>query len=156
MATLSSEHKAFIVTMLARFEAPSDVQEAVNEEFGLEVSSSQIAYYNPQARSGNDRLADRWKELFEEQRRRYTEAIEDVAIAHERVRLEKLQKVVDDRMKHSDHRTVMRALEQAAKERGGAFTNVRDVQSKGEKVQPPDIYVYGGEEPDQEEAEDER
>lgn len=150
MATLSARHKAFIVTLLARFEAPSDVQEAVNEEFDLEVSSSQIAYYNPQARSGNDRLADRWKELFKEQRRRYTDAIEDVAIAHERVRLEKLQKVVESRMQHSDHRTVMKALEQAAKERGGAYTNKRDVTSKGERLEPPNIYVYGGEEPDQE------
>jgi len=154
MAELSTEVKVFIVTSLARFEAPGDVRKAVNREYGVEVSSSQVAYYNPAAPTGNDRLADRWKELYRETREAFTGRVEDVAIAHERVRLEKLQEVVEERMSAKDHRTAMAALKQAAKERGKAFTNVRDVQSRGERLEPPDIYVYGGEEPALEEGDE--
>jgi glycerate-2-kinase len=73
-----------------------------------------------------------------------------VAIAHERFRLEKLQEILERRLEHADDQTAMDALKQAARERGKAFTNVRDVQSKGEKVEPPDIFVYGGEPPEEE------
>lgn len=150
MATLSTPHKVFIVTALARFHTPTEVAEAVQQEFGLEVTRQQVDYYNPKTSTGRDRLAKRWKELHEEARRRYLGQVEEVAVAHERWRLEKLEKIVRDRMDRMDHGTAMKALEQAARERGKAYTNVTDLQSKGKPVETPNIFVYGGEPPEEE------
>lgn len=144
MARLSSDQKSFIVNALARFHAPSEVVTLVKDEFDIEVSRQQVDYYNPKTGSSSDHLADRWKELFEAVRAGYIEGQIEVAIAHERWRLEQLEQIVRDRMERKDHRTAMKALKQAARERGKAFTNVRDVQSRGEQVTPPNIYVYGG------------
>lgn len=142
MATLTKDQKSFIVTALARFHTPSEVVELVKQAFGIEISRQQVDYYHPQTASSGGHLAERWEELFAAVRERYLEEIEQVAIAHERYRLEQLQRIVEDRMKRGDHRTAMKALEQAAKERGRVYTNVQDVQSRGRSL--PNIYVYGG------------
>lgn len=150
MATLSHRHKSFIVTALARFHTPTEVVELVQEEFGLELDRRQVDYYNPRT---SQQPAARWCDLFEEARKKYVDDVSDVAIAHERFRLEKLEEILRDRMRRMDHGTAMAALEQAAKERGKAYTNVRDLQSRGERLEPPNIYVYGGETPEEEDGE---
>lgn len=142
MPTLTTDQKCFIVSALARFHSPTQVTRLVKQYFGIEVSRQQVDYYNPRTASSAGHLADRWKELFETVRKRYVDAVEEVAIAHERYRLEQLQRIVDHRMKKDDHSTVLEAIEQAAKERGRAYTNVRDLQSQGQQL--PDIYVFGG------------
>lgn len=147
MPTLTAAQKVFVVTALARFHTPTETAELVKEEFDVDVPRNQIDYYNPRTKRTP---AEKWVDLFEEQRRRYLSSVEDVAVAHERFRLEQLQKIVRDRMRRMDHGTAMAALEQAAKERGKAYTNVRDVQSKGERIETPDIFVYGGEPPEEE------
>lgn len=146
MATLTSSQKRFVVNALARFKTVPEVRGLVKDEFGLELSRQQIHYYDPSSRTGGI-PAPRWRELHQEVRDAYVENVAAVAVAHERFRLEQLSRIVRERMEAGDHRTVLTALKQAAKERGKAFTNVRDVQSRGERVDPPDIFVYGGEAP---------
>lgn len=156
MATLTDAQKRFIVIQLARFRTMEEIRDAVKDEFDVEVSRQQVHYYNPSSRTAG-KPADRWVELHEEARKAYIDNPEEVAIATERWRLEQLLQVARKRMKAGDHQTAMKALKQAAKERGQAFTNVRDLQSKGDKLeQPPDIFVYGGdqEEPEPEEPEE--
>lgn len=143
MATLTTGQQAFVVTALAQFNTPTEVVELVKQEFGLEVSRQQVAYYDPSSRATGT-PAKRWRELHEEARKRYIENVEEVALAHERYRLETLQRVLRRRLEVKDDHTVLDVLEQAAKERGRVYTNVRDIQSKGEKV--PDIFVFGSEE----------
>lgn len=152
MATLTKAQKSFIVTALARFHSPSEVVELVKQDFGFQISRQQVDYYNPTTASSKGHLASRWAELFEIVRERYVRSLEQVAIAHERYRLEQLQRIVEDRMRRGDHVTAMKALEQAAKERGNAYTNVRDIQSQSGQL--PNIYVYGGTEEGRESASD--
>ena len=153
MATLTDTQKRFIVIQLARFRTMEEIREAVKEEFDVEVSRQQVHYYNPSSRTAG-KPADRWVELHEKAREAYIDSPEEVPIAVERWRLEQLLEVARKRMKAGDHQTAMKALKQAAKERGQAFTNIQDVQSKGEKMESvPNIFVYGGqEEAPQEEA----
>lgn len=143
MPRLSNNQKCVIVTALARFRSPSEVVDLVKQEFGIDVSRQQVDYYNPRTASSSDHLADRWRQLFREQRSRYLGSVQQVAIAHERYRLEQLQKILHERMKAGDHVTALKVLKQAAKERGRQYTNVRDIQSDGDKVDTPTIYVFG-------------
>lgn len=156
MATLEDQHRRFIVIQLARFRRVKEIREAVKEEFGLELDRQQVHYYDPTSSTGRT-PAQKWVELYQESRKAYIDNPEKVDVAHERFRLEKLSDIARKRLEAGDHQTAMKALKQAAKERGQAFTNVRDLQSKGDKLeQPPDIFVYGGEqeEPEPEEAQD--
>ena len=146
MATLTASQKRFIVTALARFKSVPEVRALVKDEFGLELSRQQVHYYDPSSRTGGF-PADRWKELHQQVRDAYVENVAAVDVAHERFRLEQLSRILRKLLKAGDHTTALKVLKQAAQERGNAFTNVRDVQSRGERVDPPDIFVYGGEPP---------
>jgi len=47
MATLTDAHKHFIVQALACWDSPTQVAEAVREEFGVDVPRGQVAQYDP-------------------------------------------------------------------------------------------------------------
>lgn len=149
MPTLTNHQKSFIVIALARFHTPQRVADLVKEEYGIDIPRQQVDYYNPTTASSKGELASRWEELFRETRKQYIEGQKQVAIAHERWRLEKIEKIVRDRMQRKDHGTALKALEQAAKERGRVYSNVQDVQSGGERVETPNIFVYGGDPPEE-------
>lgn len=131
MATLSNKHKAFIVRELAHFEKPTDIQEEFNERFNVEVSLSQISYYNPNNAQGSRQLAQDWKELFNESRRKFIEGINEEPIAHKRYRLKKLQKAAEKFENMKNYKGVAEILEQAAKEVGGAYTNKKEIDLNG-------------------------
>ncbi|MBD3616655.1 MAG: DUF2280 domain-containing protein [Gracilimonas sp.] len=131
MATLNEKHKSFIVMSLACYEPPVKVQEVVQERFGVEVSLSQLTYYNPKSLQGSDQLAQKWKDLFDETRRRFLEEITDIPISQKVYRLKKLQENLDNFERIKNYKGINECLEQAAKEVGGAFTNKREHDVSG-------------------------
>lgn len=131
MATLNEKHKSFIVMSLACYESPVKLQEVVQERFGVEVSRSQLAYYNPKSIQGSDQLAQKWKDLFDETRGRFLEEIAEIAISQRAYRLKKLQETLDNFERMKNYKGVNECLEQAAKEMGGAFTNKREHDFNG-------------------------
>ena len=52
MAALKSEVKSFIVQALACFDTPSQVAEAVKNEFGVVLSRQQVETHDPTKSSG--------------------------------------------------------------------------------------------------------
>lgn len=52
MATLKNEVKAFIVQAIACFDTPSQVAQAVRQEFGIELSRQQCEAYDPTKYAG--------------------------------------------------------------------------------------------------------
>lgn len=126
MATLSSDQKRFIVQRLAVYDRPSDVRDALREEFGVTVDLSQLSHYDPTTRKGRKLAAD-LKELFQDTRRAFVDRFQGVAIRHKAVRLRRLERIADAAASMRNYRLEMDALEQAAKELGGAYTDHRTV-----------------------------
>lgn len=149
MATLSAEVKRFIVQQLACFESPSDVVKAVKAEFGITVSRQAVQHYDPEAGGEGKRLAKEHKELFEATRRRFIEQIDAIGVSHKAYRLAQLQHAIHRAKGMNNFPLLLQALEHAAKEAGGLFTNKRELTGRGgEPLVPPDIAatilkVYG-------------
>lgn len=130
---LREVHQRFIVTRLACFATPTEVTEEFEEEFGHAITRGQAGYYNPT--TPNSKMSGKWKDLFEETRARYIAEAAEVGVAHQRYRLEQLQKLYTKALRagrSGNVKLAMEILEQAAKEEGGAFTNRSKVEHDGQ------------------------
>ncbi|MDZ4191603.1 MAG: DUF2280 domain-containing protein, partial [Pseudomonas sp.] len=86
MAALSNEVKGFIVQALACFDTPSQVAEAVKNDYGVEVSRQQVESHDPTKVSGKG-LAAKWVTLFHDTRKRFREDTAEIPIANRSYRL---------------------------------------------------------------------
>ncbi|MCZ9636871.1 DUF2280 domain-containing protein [Pseudomonas putida] len=122
MAALSNEVKAFIVQALACFDTPSQVAEAVNKEFGIEISRQTAESHDPTKRQGRN-LAKRWVVLFEDTRKRFREDTAEIPIANRAYRLRALGRMVEKAESMKNMALAIQILEQAAKEVGDVYVN---------------------------------
>ncbi|QCO22318.1 DUF2280 domain-containing protein [Acinetobacter cumulans] len=72
MARLKKHEKAFIVRSLAQFMEPSQVAEAVKENYKIDVSRQQVECYDPTKVAGAD-LSQEFVDMFHEARKKYIE-----------------------------------------------------------------------------------
>lgn len=126
MAKLKENQKAFIVNRLACFETPSDVVKAVKEEYGIEMTRQRVQQYDPTKSAGKD-LSQKWRDLFEATRKRFIEDTTEIAISHKAVRLARLQRMADKAEAKGNIPLAAQLLEQAAKEAGDQYTNLRRI-----------------------------
>ena len=126
MAKLNEAAQRFIVQALACYDTPSQVAEAVKEEFGLEITRQQAASYDPTKAMGKT-LARKWRDLFSETRDRFRKEVAEIPIADQAYRLRQLHRMVQEAMKRKNIVLAASLLEQAAKEQGGMFTNKREL-----------------------------
>lgn len=121
---LTTDQQIFIVECLATFMTPTETAEAVREEFDLKepIARSTIQEYNPER---NKEIAKKWKDLFDECRKRFISEIDNVGIAHQAYRLRELQKLYHQ----AGANKVLKAalLRQGAEERGGVYTSKREL-----------------------------
>ncbi len=130
MAKLTEAHKRFIVQALACWDTPSQVAEALKEEFSLDVPRMQVAQYDPTKVAGQ-KLARKWADLFEATRKRFREEVAEIPIADQAFRLRALGKIYERHISRGNVVGAAGVLEQAAKEVGGAFTNRREHTGAG-------------------------
>lgn len=130
MAKLSEAEKRFIVQALACYDTPTQVVEAVKEEFGTVIERSHVAQYDPSKASGRD-VAKKWRDLFEDTRARFRKEISEIPIAEQSYRLRQLNRMVQEAMRRKNIVLAASLLEQAAKESGGMFTNKRELSGPG-------------------------
>ncbi|MDT6962924.1 DUF2280 domain-containing protein [Cupriavidus sp. SZY C1] len=135
MATLNDDVKAFIVQALACYDTPSQVVDAVKEEFGLEVSRMQVQAYDPTKAQGKA-LSQKWRDVFAATRDSFVKATAEIPIATQAYRLRVLNRLVSKAEKQGNMGMVSQLLEQAAKEAGGAFTNKQRVEHTGKDGAP--------------------
>lgn len=126
MATLNDAAKRFIVQALACYDTPSEVSAALKEEMGLDVARMQVAQYDPTKVAGA-KLARKWRDLFEDTRKAFREAVAEIPIADQAFRLRALGKIYERHISRGNVVAAAAVLEQAAKEQGGMFTNKREV-----------------------------
>lgn len=130
MATLTDDVKAFIVQALACYDTPSQVVDAVKEEFRFVVSRPQVQSYDPEKKQGKS-LSRKWRDLFEETRKKFLEDASAIPIANQTFRLRTLNRMLQKVEKQGNVAAATQILEQAAKEVGGAFTNKRELSGAG-------------------------
>ncbi|PHN28957.1 DUF2280 domain-containing protein [Pseudomonas sp. ICMP 561] len=141
MAALKNEVKSFIVQALACFDTPSQVVEAVKNEFGLVVSRQQVETHDP-TKSAAKGLAVKWATLFHDTRKRFREETAEIPIANRAYRLRAMNRFVEKAETMKNIVLAMQILEQAAKEAGDMYVNRHRKEDSGdEPVIPSRIQV---------------
>ena len=123
MANLNGDVQAFIVQRLACYDTPKAIVEAVAETFGVSVDRRQVEKYNPER--GGAKPAPKWCTLFAETRKKFLEDLETIPIANAAVRLRSLNRMAQRAEDKGNFPLAAALHEQAAKERGGMYTNRR-------------------------------
>ncbi|SDH09875.1 hypothetical protein SAMN05216466_10792 [Paraburkholderia phenazinium] len=138
MATLTEDVKAFIVQALACFDTPTQVSEAVKEEFGLELTRQQIASYDPTKKTTRG-LAKKWQAIFHETRKTFLANTAAIPIANQSFRLRALQGMYEKTSRRGNYAMAAQLIEQAAKEAGGMFAaRIRADDEQTPKLADPD------------------
>lgn len=141
MAALSSEVKVFVIQALACFDTPSQVVESVQKEFGLSITRQQIESHDPTKVSGKG-LAVKWKQLFEDTRKRFREDTADIPIANRAFRLRGLARMAEKAESMRNLALTAQLYEQAAKECGDMYVNrTRKEEPDDEPLIPTRIQV---------------
>ena len=122
---LTDTHRRYIVSQLACFVSPSDVQKAVKEQWGIDITLPGLGHYDPNTAAGAAELAPKWRLLFEETRKRFSETLSDIPIAQQAWRLRELARQYKRLDDAGETRDAAAILEQAAKETGGMYSNKR-------------------------------
>ncbi|MBV4477875.1 DUF2280 domain-containing protein [Pseudomonas botevensis] len=122
MAALKNDVKAFIVQALACFDTPTQVSQAVKQEFGVDVSRQQVEQHDPTKRAGAN-LAVKWQTLFHDTRQRFREETAEIPIANRAYRLRAMNRFVERAESMKNIGLAMQILEQAAKEVGDVYVN---------------------------------
>jgi len=138
---LTEEAQTYVVQALACFDTPSEVADAVNKEFGLEVTKQGVEKYDPTKAAGKQ-LAKRWKQLFEKTREDFLSNTASIAISHRAVRLKALQRMALAAERMKNYALSAALLEQAAKEVGDAYTNKRQIS--GPNGKPIEVAAVNG------------
>lgn len=132
MPALTDEVKIALVQALACYDTPTQAAEAVKEEFGVVVSRSQVAKYDPTKHYGQN-LGKKLRGIFEATRAAFLSDVATIPIAQQAYRLRILQRALERAESRGNTLMVSQLLEQAAREVGGAFTNRREVTGKDGK-----------------------
>ncbi|EOC4952771.1 DUF2280 domain-containing protein [Klebsiella pneumoniae] len=127
MAALKPEVKAYIIQMLACYDTPSQVVEAVQKNFGIAITRQQVETHDPTKVSGKT-LAKKWVDLFNLTRDRFLNEISDIPIANKAYRLRVLQRMSTTAENMKNIGMTAQLLEQAAKEVGEAYSNKQKVE----------------------------
>jgi hypothetical protein len=135
VAALADDVKRFIVQALACYDTPSQVADAVKEEFGLVIGRQQVQLYDPHKKVGSQ-LSKKWRDLFAVTREKFLKDASEIPIASQTFRLRALNRMLQ-RVERSGNVVVAAALlEQASKEIGGAFTNHQKRELTGANGDP--------------------
>jgi len=128
MAELSDEVKEYVVQQLAVYQRPAQVVAGVKALCGLKVERQQVQFYDPTKGGAGKRLGARWVNLFHAARTKFDTEAALIPVAKQSYRLTMLQRMAEKAEGKQQFETAARLLEQAAKERGGLFTNHRTLK----------------------------
>lgn len=122
MAALKNEVKSFIVQALACFDTPSQVVESVKNEFGEVLTRQQVECHDP-TKASSKGLAEKWKTLFHDTRKRFREETAEIPIANRAYRLRALSRMAEKAETMRNIPLAVQIIEQAAKEVGDVYVN---------------------------------
>lgn len=117
---IPDEVKVFMVMELACYSTPSEVAEAVLQEFGLTVDRRAVERYNPTRVTGAN-LGKKHRDLFFATREGFKQQTIEVPIASKVYRLKVMDRAVRQLLQRKNVMGAMEVLEQAARETGGMY-----------------------------------
>ena len=113
MAQLTEPMKLFIVQALACYDTPTQVANAVKEEFGIEVTRQQMARYDAPKATAKD-LSKKLRDVFAATREAFLADVSTIPIAQQAFRLRVLQRTLNKVEGQGNVAMVSQLLEQAA------------------------------------------
>lgn len=130
---LSEEARQHIVVALACYQGPHAIVREIDELFGEQATAQTVCYYNPELRVGRNAPAQKYVDLFNAARKQFLEDAAQRPLAHQAYRLSVLEQTIEvglrdvhaDNARYEAAEHVRKAIETAAKEVGGVFTNVK-------------------------------
>lgn len=136
MAKLSEAEKRFIVQALACYDTPTQVVEAVKEEFGTVMDRGHVGCYDPTKVAGKE-LAKKWRDLFHATREGFKREAAEIPIAQRSYRLRALQRMATKAESMKNMPLALQVLEQAAKECGDMYVNRKPSDGDGKGGDAP-------------------
>ncbi|MGI8655464.1 MAG: DUF2280 domain-containing protein [Pyrinomonadaceae bacterium] len=130
MAILKKEHKEFIVQGLACFDSLSAIAEGLHDLHGIKITSQQVYNYDPTKPANARRVSKEMRELFDKTRAEFQEEKAELGISYLTYRLRRLQRMSERAETMKNYPLAAQLLEQAAKDKGGSFTNRRELTGK--------------------------
>jgi hypothetical protein len=121
MAYLNEEQQAFIVTALACCMKPKTIAGEIKKRWDVEVTPSQLSYYDPSNPISGRKLGEQWQVLFNATREAYIARERSIPIAIRTYRLELLTDMLEHDLVKAAPSLKASLLEQAAKEVGGLY-----------------------------------
>jgi len=128
MPALTDSQKEFIVERLACFGKPSEIADAVKEEFGVVIPRQQVEVYDPEKGC----KVKKWIELHAAIRKAFLDKRSGLAITHRSWRLQELEDMARKAKKSRNYKLAKELLEQAAKEDGDFYVNAKTNQPASE------------------------
>ena len=122
---LTEKGQRSIVVRIAQFEKPTEVSNAIKEEFGVIVTPQAVEYYDP---TKNARCPKKWSELFYRERQAFIDEEIKQPCFHRAYRMKIRQRQIEKTINSPNSN--LRHLDSAAKEAGGMFTNKRELTGK--------------------------
>lgn len=135
---MTDEVKAFVIQGVASFDSPSQVAEAVKQEYGIVMTPQAVQAYDPTKHAGRN-VAPKWKVMFEKARKAFIEDSSGIPIAHRSTRLRALQRMAMKAEAKGNFPLAAALNKQAAEEMGNAYTNRRELTGRnGGPIQTED------------------
>ena len=132
---MTDEVKAFVVQALASFDTPSQIVEAVKQEYGIAMTPQAAQTYDPTKYAGRN-LSPKWRTMFDKARKAFIEDSSSIPIAHRSTRLRTLQRMAAKAEAKGNYPLVAALNKQAAEEMGNSYTNRRELTGKDGKDLP--------------------
>ena len=123
VSDLSHEAKVRLITLLAQFCGPAEAAKIVSDEYGVTLDRRTAWKYDASKKGCS--TSGRYRRLFQEIRDRWLNDMAAIPISHQGHRLRLLDRLAIKLESEGDYGGALKAIEQAAKEVGGIFTNER-------------------------------
>jgi hypothetical protein len=123
VAELTEDLKTELVLRLARFKRPADIARWLKADHDITIELAQVVAYDPT--KATFRVGEKWRVIFDAARDAYLYEVSKVPIAQQGFRLNTLNDMLRDALQAKNRGQALNILEQAAKEVGGLFSNVR-------------------------------
>lgn len=141
---MTDEIRVFVIQALASFDTPSQVVDAVKQEYGVQMTPQAVQAYDPTKYAGRN-LKPKWKAIFDKARKAFVDDASSIPIAHRSTRLRALQRMAQAAERKGNYVLAAQLHKQAAEEMGNAYTNRRELTGKDGKDLPaaaPAVAVF--------------
>lgn len=98
---LSEQHIRLIMRLFAEGRKPRDVYRVLKEECGVNIAYSLLCHYNPNYQHTD--LAQKWREIFIEERKKFLEALNECLGANAMARISRLWDMAEDLRLHGNY-----------------------------------------------------